>query len=489
MRFKNILFLFLILVWGQQPVLADPDSLQSLSDTLGKMSKYCKDAADKLDSNQQEQSKATGVKVDPKVEFFLSSPAGKSPKSFSRGWPYRARCLVGGRDYSEYVAWSGSGSFNPQHGALCYPNFPKAGPNTITLSILVNGKRKAQSFNVVTVDPSNYARVGTRVICSADVHAGVCPACPHSVIGKILSGSSTVSINGMPAARVGDVGKHCCCCGPNRFTIESGDSEVLIDGLPAARINDRTRHCGGIGTIVGGDLTQTELFAAIPADLPVSIRIQKVSQNPVKKGEKFYVICLIDYSGDKKLEQFLDKKLTYRWSTGQLSIIGKSESGNTLVLSSPTAGKQVLSCTVSAPNTLELYEMNAADCVQNKYDYLHTEPRIIGKASATIEIAEADLNVNEVDPRMLGEWFYHMGDGRMPTNTGGSFALPIRMPVTFRADGTVISSGASGKGARWQKSGNKVRIEAKNGFEEYTLSSDGNTLFDSHGVARYLRFR
>ncbi|MBI5706957.1 MAG: PAAR domain-containing protein [Armatimonadetes bacterium] len=77
-----------------------------------------------------------------------------------------------------------------------------------------------------------------------------CPACPHTVIGPVTSGSPTVRINGQPAARVGDVGTHTACCGPNTFRIEEGDSQVLIDGKPAARIGDKTKHCGGAGKLV-----------------------------------------------------------------------------------------------------------------------------------------------------------------------------------------------------------------------------------------------
>jgi uncharacterized Zn-binding protein involved in type VI secretion len=55
----------------------------------------------------------------------------------------------------------------------------------------------------------------------------------------------TVSIGGLPAARVGDIA---ACVGATD-RIVSGSATVLIEGLPAARVGDTTSH-GGI--VVGG---------------------------------------------------------------------------------------------------------------------------------------------------------------------------------------------------------------------------------------------
>lgn len=80
------------------------------------------------------------------------------------------------------------------------------------------------------------ARVG-------DLH--VCPmvtgTVPH-VGGPISLGASTVTIAGVPAARVGDM---CTCVGPPD-TILAGSSTVMIEGMPAARLGDSTSHGGTI---------------------------------------------------------------------------------------------------------------------------------------------------------------------------------------------------------------------------------------------------
>jgi uncharacterized Zn-binding protein involved in type VI secretion len=80
------------------------------------------------------------------------------------------------------------------------------------------------------------ARVG-------DLHT--CPmvtgVVPH-VGGPVLTGSPTVLIGGMPAARVGD---SCTCAGPPD-TIAKGSATVTINGMPAARMGDSTAHGGSI---------------------------------------------------------------------------------------------------------------------------------------------------------------------------------------------------------------------------------------------------
>lgn len=65
---------------------------------------------------------------------------------------------------------------------------------------------------------------------------------PH-VGGPILPpGAPTVFIEGMPAARMGDMAT---CTGPPD-TILQGSSTVLIEGMPAARMGDMTAHGGQI---------------------------------------------------------------------------------------------------------------------------------------------------------------------------------------------------------------------------------------------------
>lgn len=78
----------------------------------------------------------------------------------------------------------------------------------------------------------------------SDMH--VCPMVtvlvPH-VGGPILPpGAPTVLIDGLPAARVGDMAT---CVGPPDVIV-LGSFTVLVGGQPAARINDTTAHGGTI---------------------------------------------------------------------------------------------------------------------------------------------------------------------------------------------------------------------------------------------------
>ena len=188
------------------------------------------------------------------VQATLTLPAGKSPKVFTKGWIFGAKCLVNPGtkdqfDISDQVRWKGTGTFKPDRGARSRPEFNTPGTNRITLYFEDEGKVMFErTFTVEAVDPAGYARIGDRAFCAADSHA--CGACPHPVTGPITSGSPTVLIDGRPAARVGDVGKHAACCGKNEFVIKQGDATVLIDGKPAARRGDATQHCGGSGRII-----------------------------------------------------------------------------------------------------------------------------------------------------------------------------------------------------------------------------------------------
>lgn len=85
----------------------------------------------------------------------------------------------------------------------------------------------------------------------SDMHT--CPmvnpgGAPH-VGGPLLPpGCPTVLIEGMPAARLGDMAT---CAGPPD-TIVAGSSTVFIGGMPAARLGDATAH-GGL--IIAGSAT------------------------------------------------------------------------------------------------------------------------------------------------------------------------------------------------------------------------------------------
>jgi uncharacterized Zn-binding protein involved in type VI secretion len=182
----------------------------------------------------------------------LTYPAGQSPKVFSKGWIFGAECIHDGVDCAANVKWEGTGTFSPDRGPRSRPTFAGHGANRIELSVEIDGETFKKSYDVATVNPVGYARFGD-MVRGHDVHA--CPACPHPVVGQIITGSDTVLIEGvsgntLPAARVGDRGIHTACCGPNSFEIVGGDAGVLIDGRPAARIGDATKHCGGDGTIV-----------------------------------------------------------------------------------------------------------------------------------------------------------------------------------------------------------------------------------------------
>lgn len=79
---------------------------------------------------------------------------------------------------------------------------------------------------------------------AGDMH--VCPmltgTVPH-VGGPVMPpGCPTVTIGGMPAARVGDM---CTCTGPPD-TIAAGSATVTIGGMAAARMGDSTSHGGSI---------------------------------------------------------------------------------------------------------------------------------------------------------------------------------------------------------------------------------------------------
>ena len=76
---------------------------------------------------------------------------------------------------------------------------------------------------------------------------------PH-VGGPVLPpGEPTVLIEGLPAARVGDMA---VCAGPPD-TIVLGSTTVFIGGSPAARMGDLTAHGGSIAagspTVLIGD--------------------------------------------------------------------------------------------------------------------------------------------------------------------------------------------------------------------------------------------
>jgi uncharacterized Zn-binding protein involved in type VI secretion len=189
--------------------------------------------------------------TDGPVTLTIRYPAGRSAKVFTSGWSFGASCTSGGQDLSNQVQWSGTATFSPSMGATTRPVFNSEGPNRITISITVANKKYEKSITVNAVSPDGFAAIGDLAKCPSDAHG--CPACPHTTVGPIISGSPNVLINGRPAARVGDRGTHAACCGPNSYEIVSGgDSGVLINGRAAVLKGRRasTKHCGGSGYVL-----------------------------------------------------------------------------------------------------------------------------------------------------------------------------------------------------------------------------------------------
>ncbi len=105
------------------------------------------------------------------------------------------------------------------------------------------------------------ARIGDNVLqdephCHAPIHPAVPPTpLPHPPMPlPILSGSPTVTIGGMPAARVTDETEPCdlpSCIPGGPGVIAKGSATVTINGLPAARLFDTTMHEACVGPIPG----------------------------------------------------------------------------------------------------------------------------------------------------------------------------------------------------------------------------------------------
>ncbi|MFT4978167.1 MAG: putative Zn-binding protein involved in type VI secretion [Myxococcota bacterium] len=94
------------------------------------------------------------------------------------------------------------------------------------------------------------SRVGDSAHNPADAHG--CPACPHPVTGPGQVGSPSIIVNGQQALRIGDSGSHAACCGPNSWVVASGSGTVYLNDIPAARKGDNTTHCGGSGSLIVG---------------------------------------------------------------------------------------------------------------------------------------------------------------------------------------------------------------------------------------------
>lgn len=183
-------------------------------------------------------------------ELKITYPAGESPKVFQKGWVFGAKLLTKrGKDLSHLVKWSGDAEFDPPVGKITRPEFHSTGKQRIKMSYTdKKGVMVEKEYEFQVVSSSGYANIGTIAVCAADAHG--CPACPHNTHGPVTVGSKNVTVDGLPAARVGDHGIAGKCCGSNEFKILNGDSTVLIDGMPAAKAGSRTKHCGGVGKLM-----------------------------------------------------------------------------------------------------------------------------------------------------------------------------------------------------------------------------------------------
>ncbi len=112
-----------------------------------------------------------------------------------------------------------------------------------------------------------------------------CPMCsgitPH-VGGPITQGSPDVFINDKPVARIGDI----CTCNGGPDTIVTGNSTVLINGLPIACVGDQTSHgaviiSGSSNVIIGSRTSKpaTAVMAVKKIPFPKITFINRVLGN------------------------------------------------------------------------------------------------------------------------------------------------------------------------------------------------------------------
>jgi uncharacterized Zn-binding protein involved in type VI secretion len=94
------------------------------------------------------------------------------------------------------------------------------------------------------------SRVTDNALVPADSHGNKC--CSHSCVGPAIAGSGNTIVEGCFALRVGDPGVHAACCGANAWVVVTGSTTVTINDIPASRLGDITAHCGGVGALITG---------------------------------------------------------------------------------------------------------------------------------------------------------------------------------------------------------------------------------------------
>ena len=95
------------------------------------------------------------------------------------------------------------------------------------------------------------------------------PPTPFPPIGPVTLGCSVqVLINGMPAARAGDIGMSPTCCGLiGMYEVKTGSSKVFIGGARAARMTDFTHHCTPVAQGTAGRAAKATAAASKAARL------------------------------------------------------------------------------------------------------------------------------------------------------------------------------------------------------------------------------
>ena len=105
-------------------------------------------------------------------------------------------------------------------------------------------------FNHIGDHMPPQSRVGDCALVPADSHGNKC--CAHSCVGPGVVGSPNLIVEGSAALRIGDPGVHAACCGANAWIVSTGSTSVTINDIPAARLGDITVHCGGVGALITG---------------------------------------------------------------------------------------------------------------------------------------------------------------------------------------------------------------------------------------------
>jgi len=280
------------------------------------------------------------------VDLELTFPAGKSPKVFTSGWLFGARCIKnpGNQDLSEQVRWSGTGRFTPQVGKRSRPSLKRVGPNRIRLEIKVDGKKYAREFAVVAVSPARYARVGDTVMCWGILGTSITESS-----GSITTGSPIVRINGLPAARLGDKGAYTS----GVFTIKSGDPEVLIDGKPAARIGDKVEGTGGDGEIISGG----------PGDNALGKKIAVKGSGTVRSDQYEDVVVVVQ---DKLTGKSLAGALISGGKGRPLRAVGKTDATGRLAIREVLVGRYKLAASKQGYAGIET-SFTVTDLPPNRY--------------------------------------------------------------------------------------------------------------------------